>query len=76
MLKENIKRRFLVALILAALFFFFEFWVKHWNALVYCLLPIVVFFPFFLRRVKIVQSSNENSDVDSPQKAPFNEERR
>ena len=76
LLKEDIKRRFLVALIFGACFFLFEFWVKHWNVLVYCLLPVGGFIIFCFKRVKIVQLSNENSDVDRPQKAPFNEERR
>lgn len=50
------------------------------NLPVYCLLLvgvlIILSFKHAFTRVKLVHSANENSDVDRPQKAPFNEERR
>ena len=60
-----------------AFLFALEIWVKSSNLLVYGLCLFIISFVYVaLQRLKIVQSSNENSDVDSPQKAPFNEERR
>ena len=65
LLKENLRRRFLVAVIYGAFFFLFEFWVKDWSLLVYFLLPVGLFIILSLQRVKIVQSSDQNSDANS-----------
>lgn len=76
MLKMDLRRGFLVLLIYSAFWLFFQLWVMYWSFLVYCFLPVGIWIILSLKRVKLVQSSNENSDVDRPQKAPFNEERR
>ena len=62
-------------LIYAAFWLFFQFWVKDWSFLVYCLLPVGIFIIFSLKRVKIVQSSDQNSDADNLKKAPLDKER-
>ena len=62
--------------ILVAFWLFFEFWIKDWSLLVYCLLPVGIFIILSLKRVKIVQSSNGNTDADNLKKAPLNKERR
>ena len=74
MLEMDRKRGFVVLLIYAAFWLFFEFWVKDWSFLVYYLLPVGILIILSLKRVKIVQSLDQNSDVDS-QKAPLNKER-
>lgn len=61
-------------IIYAAFWLFFELWVKDWGFLVYCLLPVGIFIILSLKRVKIVQSSDQNSDADS-QKALLDKER-
>ena len=63
-------------LVYSAFWLFFEFCVKDWSFLVYCFLPVGIFIILSYKRVKIAESANKNSDVDRPQKAPFNEERR
>ena len=69
MLKNDLRRSFLLLPIYAAFWLFFEFWVKDWSFLAYCLLPVGVFIIFSLQRVKIVQSSNENPNSDNPKSA-------
>ncbi len=59
----------MVLLIYAAFWLFFELWVKDWSLIVYCLLPVGIFIILSLKRVKIVQSSNQNSDADNPKSA-------
>ena len=65
MLKDDLRRSFLLLPIFVAFWLFFEFWVKDWSFLVYCLLPVGVFIILSLLRVKIVQSSDQNSDAGS-----------
>ncbi len=75
MLKDDLRRSFLLLPVFVAFWLFFHHWISHWNLLVYCLLlPVGVFIIFSLKRVKIVQSSDQNSDADS-QKAPLKKER-
>ena len=73
-LEMDRRRGFVVLIIYAAFWLFFELWVKDWSLLVYCLLPVGIFIILSLKRVKIVQSSDQNSDADS-QKAPLDKER-
>ena len=75
MLKDDLRRSFLLLPIFVAFWLFFEFWVKDWSFLVYCLLPVGVFIILSLLRVKIVQSSDQNSDAHS-RKAPLDKKRR
>ena len=76
MLEMDRRRGFLVLLIYAAFWLFFELWVKDWSFLVYYLLPVGILIILSLKRVKIVQSSDQNSDADSLKKAPLDKERR
>ena len=77
MLKDDLIRSFLLLPIFVAFWLFLHHWVSHWNLLIYCLiLPVGVFIIFSLKRVKIVQSSNGNTDADSLKKAPLDKERR
>ena len=69
LLKNDLRRSFLLLFIYVAFLLFFQFWVKDWSLLVYCLLPVGVFIILSLMRVKIVQSSDQNSDADNPQSA-------
>ena len=66
MLKDDLRRTCLLLPVWVAFMLFFEFWVKDWSIPVYCLLlPVGIFIIISLKRVKIVQSSDQNSDTDS-----------
>ena len=74
-LEMDRRRGFVVLLIYAAFWLFFELWVKDWSFLVYYLLPVGILIILSLKRVKIVQSSDQNSDADNLKKAPLDKER-
>ncbi len=47
MLKDDLRRSFLLLPIFVAFWLFLHHWVSHWNLLVYCLLPVGVFIFFY-----------------------------
>ena len=76
MLKDDYGRRLSIVPLCVAFLLFLEFWIKPWSLFLYCLcMPLNLFIFSALQRVKIVQSSDRNSDSDNP-KVPFKKERR